>query len=268
MTAGGATALSLAGASSRTLWAAETTAPTIPFYMKGLAMVSFRDPDHLTIALPEAPHHAGTLNVTARAGTITQHALKGDGRLTGSEGANPKPDLRIPSLVDVQELYPGARPRLENSPTVITIPWSAVAAVSEASLSEDRWTFVTRETEEEVITFRPRKVAESLRFDLVSSGVLRVNDGDVSVDLGEVQEISTEFVPTSHDTGGFTDHFAFYMPYVDVGANAPDIKPQQVGASPMPTPTPMPALGHSFAPAGARMWPYSLCFPFKVDPAA
>jgi hypothetical protein len=266
-TAGGATALTLAGSSFRTLWAAETNTPTIPFYVKGLAMVSFDDPDHLTIALPEAPHHGATLLATTRTGTTEEHALRGHGRLIGSAGSNTKPDVRIPSLVDVQELYPGARPKLESSPTIIRIPWTSVGAVSQGDLSEDRWTFVTRDTGEEVITFRPRKVAESLRFDLVSSGVLRMNDGEFSVSLGEVQEVSTEFVPTSHDTGDFTDHFAFYMPYVEVGPNAPEIKPQQVGAPATGSPMPMPTLGHSFAAVGARMWPWSTCFPFRVDPA-
>lgn len=263
MTAGGATALSVLGGRAASLLAREAVSGTTPFFVRGLAMVDFGSADYLTIALPEAPHHAGTVQFTTSGGTAESHAVKGRGRLLGSAGFNPKPDVRVPPLVNVQELYPGASPKLAKSPTIISIPWSAVTGISAETLSEDRWTFVVKDTGEEVITFRPRQVAESLRFDLVSSGVLEMNDGEVSVDLAEVSDVSTEFVPMSDDMGGYTDHFAFYLPYVEIGPNAPEVQPREVGQR-RGRSAPIPALANSFAAAGARVWPYSLCFPFRV----
>jgi len=260
MTAGGATALSVLGGSITSLLAREGASGTTPFYMKGLAMVSFGEPEYLTIALPEAPHHTATLQITTAGGATEAHAIRGHGALAGSPAGRPKPEVRIPSLVDVQELYPGARSRLDKSPTIIRIPWPAVAGIAAETFSEDRWTFVIKETGEEIITFRPRKVAESLRIDLVSSGVLEMNDGKIPVDLASVTEVATEFIPTSHDMGGYTDHFALYLPYVEIAEHAPEIEPKQLGVP--RTQSPMPTMGHSFA--ATRMYPWSICYPFRV----
>jgi hypothetical protein len=87
-----------------------------------------------------------------------------------------------------------------------------------------------------------------------------MNDGKISVDLASGQEVATEFIPTSHDMGSYTDHFAFYLPYVEIGQDAPEMQPKQLGV-PRPQ-SPMPAMGHSFA--AARVWPYTMCFPFRV----
>jgi hypothetical protein len=264
MTTAGATALSVLGGSVTSLFARAAMHGTVPFHVKGLAMMDFSHPEHLTIALPEAPHHAGTVQYTPVNGATEIFPVKGRGAVAGSNGHGPKPDVRVPQLVDVQELYPGARPRLERSPTLISIPWSSVKGISAETLSEDRWTFVNKATGEEVITFRPRQVAETVRFDLVSSGTLRVNDGELAIDLADVRDVSTEFVPTSDEMGGYMSHFAYYLPYVEIGQDAPELEPQPVGFRPTQPATPMPAMGHSFAAAGLRVWPYTSCFPFRV----
>jgi hypothetical protein len=260
MTAGGATALSVLGGSISQLMAREATPGTTPFRVKGLAMLSFADPEYLTIALPEAPHHQATLAVTPNGGESISQRLRGHGVLVGATPTiSTKPNLRVPALVDVQELYPGARPKLDKSPTIISIPWSAVAGIAAETLSEDRWTFVVKETGEEVVTFRPRQVAESVRIDLVSSGVLNIDDGRLAVDLTRVSEVATEFVPMEHEMGGFSDHFGLYMPYVERRTGAPEIEPRVVGARSASVPTP--SFGNSFAP---RLWPYTACYPFRV----
>lgn len=262
-TAGGATALTVLGGSVTSLFARETTPGTVPFHVKGLAMMDFSHPDHLTIALPEAPHHAGTVQYTPAGGLTEIYPVRGRGILAGSNGHEAKPDVKVPQLVDVQELYPGARPRLEKSPTIISIPWASVRGISAETLSDDRWTFVNTATGEEVITFRPRQVAETIRFDLVSSGTLRVNGGEIAIDLADVRDIATEFVPTSDEMGGYMSHFAYYLPYVEIGKDAPEVEPQPVGLR-QTQPAPMPAMGHSFAAPGMRVWPYTSCFPFRV----
>ena len=232
---------------------------TTPFYVRGLAMLSLADPNHLRIALPRAPHHSASLSFVPAGGEPVSTAIHGHGRLIGAAGAGRKPDTRVPALVHMKELYPRASARIEASPTIITIPWPAVAAISADTLSDERWTFVEKATGEEVVTFRPRRLAESVRFDLVSTGILEV--GHTTVDLREVDEVSTDFVPTRHDTGDYTDHFHYYMPYLELEAGAPELEPREVLRR-VRTPTFAPTGGNAFA--AARLWPYNVCFPFAV----
>jgi hypothetical protein len=88
-----------------------------------------------------------------------------------------------------------------------------------------------------------------------------MDDGSVSVNLGDLEEVWTDFVPTRDDMGDFTDHFAHYMPYVEREVGAPELEPKQltgIGRRPRAA---TPALGNSFAP---RLWPYTVCYPFRV----
>lgn len=259
ISAGGATAVSLLSRST-TLFAAEASdEETTPFLVKGLAMLSLGDPDYLRLALPKAPRHVATFSSLPMHGERTSHDIKGHGQVLGSTRGE-KPNLRLPELIHVQELYRDAVSRIDSSPTIISIPWSAVRSVAAETLTEDRWTFVWKESGEEVNTFRPRRIAETMRIDLVSSGVLEMNDGDLSVDLGQVQEVSTDFVPAHEDMGDFTDHFGYYTPYFQT-ANEAEVAPVKVGRQTQRTVTR--ALGNSFA--SARMWPFYVCFPFRVD---
>ncbi len=159
--AGGVSAASILGASP--LLAAEKTTP---FYVRGLAMLSLNDPDYLRIGLPKAPHHRATLSVVPKADDRYAVAISGNGELEGIRAAGGNPDLYLRIVVHVRELYKDAISLIDRSPSMISIPWTAIKSVETHSLSKERWTFVRRETEEEVISFRPRKIADSIKIEL------------------------------------------------------------------------------------------------------
>ena len=258
--AAGTTAVSMFGASS--LLAIEKTLAlekTTPLYVRGLAMLSFGDPQYLRIALPRAPHHAATLVVTPSDGTRVETPIHGHGHLEGIAPGGQKPEIRLPELIHIRELYRDAVAKLDQSPSIISIPWSAVRSVSTNTVSDDRWTFVFKDSGEDVGSFRPRKIAESLKIDLVSTGTLKLNDGALSVPLEGAEEVRTDFTPTSGDMGGFEEHFSLYMPYVETSANAPTVVPKKLGRQTRRTS--IPALGNSFA----RVYPFTACFLVEMD---
>ena len=162
--AGGVSATSILGASP--LLAAEQITP---FYIRGLAMLSLNDPDYLRIGLPEAPHHRATLSVVPKADDRYAVAIRGNGELAGIRAAGGNPDLYLRDVVHVRELYKDAISLIDRSPSMISIPWTAIKSVETHSLSKERWTFVRRETDEEVISFRPRKIADSIKIELLST---------------------------------------------------------------------------------------------------
>jgi hypothetical protein len=253
--AGGAVAISMLPSSS--LLAADQTTP---FYVRGLAMLSLSDPQYLRIALPKAPHHAATLVVTPSGGQPTETRIEGNGRVEGIAAGGIKPDIRLPEVVHIRELYREAVSKLDNSPTVISIPWSAVRSMSTNVVSEDRWTFVFKDTGEEVNSFRPRKIAESIKIDLVSNATLTMNGGKFSVPLAGAEQVWTDFTPTHEMAGGFEDHFGYYMPYVNTAAGAREVAPKELGRQARSVR--MPALANSFA---AKMYPFSACFVVQLD---
>ena len=136
---------------------------------------------------------------------------------------------------------------------MISIPWTAIKSVETHSLSKERWTFVRRETEEEVISFRPRKIADSIKIELLSTGTLTMNDGTISLPLREATEVWTDFVPESDKVGDFTHHFQHYMPYVQT-ASAFEIEPKKVGKS--TGQAQVPAMGNSLT----MVMPWPVCF--------
>ena len=208
-----------------TLFAESTTS----FYVRGLVMLSFRDPEFLQIGFPKAHAHAATLRVFPLEGDEWSTELKGRGNLVG-EFTGSKPEILLPELVSMTELYgQTVRPRIEKSPSLISIPWSAVQSVSTHSLSKSRYTFVRADTREEIHSFRPRRIAESLRIDILSSGTMNINDGKLTLPLNGVSELGTDFVPTRDGTGGFESHFQYYLPYVE--GNDFDVVPKNLSPS-------------------------------------
>ena len=187
-------------------------------------------------------------------------SIKGHGALEGVAVGGPKPNIRLPELVHLREIYRDAVPKLDKSPSIISIPWSAVRSITANTLSEDRWTFVWKDTGKEVVSFRPRKLAESIKIDLASKGFLELNDGKLSIPLETAKEVSTDFVPMSNDMGDYTEHFAHYMPYIETATDARAVVPKRLGR-PATRRTAVPAFGNSFA----RVWPLRICFPFLVD---
>ncbi len=252
--AGGAVAISMLPTSSL-LGADQTT----PFYIRGLAMMSFSDPEYLRIALPKAPHHAATLVVTPTDGPPTQTRIEGNGAVEGIAPGGARPDFRMPELIHIRELYRDAVARLDQSPSIISIPWSGVRSMSTNVVSEDRWTFVFKDTGEEVNSFRPRKIAESIKIDLVSNATLTMNNGKDSIPLAGTEEVWTDFTPSHDEAGGFEDHFGHYMPYVGTDEVA-EVIPKKLGRATQSAR--ISGFGNAFA---ARMWPFPVCFLVQMD---
>lgn len=258
--AAGAAAISTFGPVRR-LEARIVSGPTTPFFVRGLAMLKFNDPNYLQVALPEAPHHAATLITRTPTGGELARKLEGDMVVVGDGAAGTPLDVQLPELIQMRELYKGAVGRFEGSPTRISIPWSAVGGVSTHEVSEDRWTFVWADSGAEVESFRPRKVAESVRIDLVSSSVLSVNDGEFTVPMADLAEAWTDFTPTREGMGDFSDHFAFYMPYVRTAEEIAEVVPKKVGRQARRSGNP--SFGNGFA--ASRIYPFAACFLVEVD---
>ena len=245
---GGVTAVTMLG--NRQLVASEETTP---FYVRGLVMLRFDDPNYLWLAIPEAHGHKATLSIVGNEADRRTLPIKGHGALEGIAPNGQKPDLQLPELLHIREIYRDATPKIDDSPSIISIPWSAIRSVSTNTVSDDRWTFIRTDTGEEVNTVRPRKIAESLKIELVSSGTLKLNNGKASVALSEVQELSTDFIPVRDDIGDFVDHFAHYLPYVET-SEAFHVIPKRLGR-PRRKPTVAP-MGNSYA----TVFPDIICF--------
>ena len=251
---GGAGAASILGSSSLLASSEKTT----PLYVRGLVMLSFSDDNYLRIALPKAHAHKATLTIVPNEGDRRYTEIKGHGALEGVRPDGTKPEVRLPELLHIREIYRDAVPRLEDSQSTISVPWSAVRSITTNTVSKDRWTFIRTDTGEEVHSVRPRKIAESIKIELLSSSTLKLNNGKVSVALGEVEELWTDFVPVGDKVGDFVDHFAHYLPYVETG-NAFPVLPKRLGRARRQTKAP--AVGNSFAMA----FPSPICFLIRLD---
>lgn len=247
---GGATAAAMA-LNTRALAAEPTTA----FHAKGLMIVSFEDPEMLRLGLPKAHAHKATLELVPRQGSSRLTNLKGVYSVQTAAAASGKPDYKIPELIKMQELYGNnIRSRITECPTVISIPYDAIQAITAASTSPTRYTFVRADNGKEIETFRPRKIAETLRIELSSSAVLKLA-GKESVSLDSVKQVNAEYLPEDPaslaNIDAFTAHFPHYNPYLVRPANANfDVLPKNLG------PAPAPRVGKSFMP----FWPYTMCF--------
>jgi hypothetical protein len=247
---GGATAASMA-LNTKALAAEPTTA----FHAKGLMIVSFEDPEMLRLGLPKAHAHKATLELVPRQGSPRLTNLKGIYSVQTATTAYRKPDYTIPELIKMQELYGNnVRSRITDCPTVISIPYAAIRSITAASTSPTRYTFVRADNGKEIETFRPRKIAESLRIELSSGAVLKTA-GKESVSLETVKEVNTEYLPENPASlagiDAFTAHFPHYNPYLVRPASANfDVLPKNLG------PAPAPRVGKGFMP----FWPYYMCF--------
>ena len=250
---GGVSAATILGNRQLLASGAETTS----FYVRGLVMLTFDDPNYLRIVIPEAHGHKATLSIVPNEGDQRTLSIEGHGALEGITPNGQKPDLRLPELLHVREIYRDATPKIDDSPSIISIPWSAIRSVSTNTVSDDRWTFVRTDTGEEVNTVRPRKIAESLKIELVSSGTLKLNNGKASVPLGGAKELWTDFIPVRDDIGDFVDHFEHYMPYVET-SEAFTVIPKRLGR-PRRKAT-VPPMGNSYA----MLFPDPICFLFLL----
>jgi hypothetical protein len=203
-------------------FAAETTTS---FYVKGLIMVSFEDSQVLRLGLPKAPGHKATLALVPQSGSQRSLALKGRYSVATAAKAAGKPEYKIPELVRMQELHgSGIRSRIDECPTVISIPYSAIKSIAAADLTPDRYTFVRSDNGQEIVTFRPRKVADTLRIELSSDAVMQMEGGKSVVAMNTMKEVHTEYSPdapaTQAEVDAFAAHFTHYYDYLDRPAGA------------------------------------------------
>lgn len=227
------------------------------FYAKGLIMVSFEDSRVLRLGFPKAHAHKATLAMVPQTGSQRLVNLNGNYAVETAAIGSGKPDYKIPELIRMQELYGnGIHSRVEQCPTVVSIPYAAIKSITAPETSPTRYTFVRADNGQEIVTFRPRKVAETLKIELLSGTSMKL-DGKTSVALNSMKEVHAEYVPEDGSVvagmDAFTAHFPHYNAYLDRPANANfDVLPKNLGGSPSATPK----VGNNFMP----IWPYYACF--------
>jgi len=143
-------------------------------------------------------------------------------------------------LVRMKEFYgEGVKSRVDKCPSVISIPSNAIRSISTSEVSKARYTFVRADNGEEVNSFRPRQIAETIKIDLSSAGVLKLDDGKVNIPLGTARELRAEYVPEKVDPGSdpYADHFNHYFSYIDRPAALDfDVVPKRITGATAPTP--------------------------------
>lgn len=232
--------------------AAETA--TVPLYVRGLVMISIEDSEYLRLAFPKAAGHKGAITWQPVQGKKQSAAIKGRG-IVQTSATGGRPPIQAPELVRVSELYgDGVRSKFEGCPAVISIPYAAITSFTTHEVTGGRYTFVRADNDQEVATFRPRKIAESIRLELRSDSVLKVNDGKLSLNVGGQKEIWTEFGPTGQMSGEFSEHFVHYLAHL-VRTNEQDyeVVPKKLSGS-----NTTPTVGNQF------MWPITWCDPILV----
>jgi hypothetical protein len=209
---GGAGLVSLAGYHP----AFAATEQTTSLYLGGLIMVSF-EKDSMRIGFPQAPAHKATLKIVPVNGVTRTIPIKGNGLLE-SHGTVTSRKVFAPEAVQASEIYGNdVKARFEKCPSVIEIPYSAIKSITTAKVSKDRWTFVRSDNNQEIDTFRPRQIAESLKIELLSNSVLKLDGGKTTVKLDSTQEMLANYAPAPKDISPnmYADHFVHYMQYIE-----------------------------------------------------
>src|SRR5213083_2269936 len=236
---GGASAISLAVPAFAFTSATDKGAAGItPLYVKGLVMVDLGDPQVIRLGFPKAPGHKATLSIVPQNGSRRTIAIKGNGLVEAQGIVFPEPKIFVPELVRMKEFYgEGVKSRVDKCPSVISIPSNAIRSISTSEVSKARYTFVRADNGEEVTGFRPRQIAETIKIDLSSAGVLKLDDGKVNIPLGTARELRAEYVPERVDPGSdpFADHFNHYFSYIERPAALDfDVVPKRITGATAP----------------------------------
>jgi hypothetical protein len=256
---GSATAISLAVPALASTSVDQTSAGVTSLYVKGLVMIDLGNPEVIRLGFPKAPGHKATLSVVPQNGMKQTLTFKGRGVVDAKPVASADARILVPELIRMKEFYGNdVKSRVDNCPSVISIPRNTVRAVNATELTSARYTFVRSDTGEEVTSFRPRQVADALKIELSSAGTLRLDGGKVNIPLDAARELRVEYTVekrTAEET--FADHFHHYLPYVERPAALDfDVVPRKVGAASSTTPH----VGHHFMMLDAS----SLCSPVAV----
>ena len=257
---GGASALSLAIPALASTSAVDKVATDITsLYVKGLVMVDLGNPDLIRLGFPKAPGHKATLSIVPQTGMKQVLTIKGKGAVESKAIASTDAKIVVPELVRMKEFYGNdVKSHVDLCPAVISIPRNAIRAVSTSEVTPLRWTFVRTDTGEEVTSFRPRQLAKTIKIDLSSAGILKLDSGKINIPLETARELRVEYTQEKVASAQpYADHFHHYFPYVERPAALDfDVVPKRVGAASSPTPH----VGHRFM----MLDNYTVCSPVAV----
>ena len=232
---------------------------TTSLYVKGLVMMSVADPSVVRLGFPKAPGHKATLEVVAQSGSKRLLNFRGTGTVE-SGLAFSNTTIKVPELVSMKEFYgKNYRSLIAECPTLITIPRNAIQSITTANVSDERYTFVRADNGQEVDTFRRRQIAETIKIDLSSSAVLKLDNGKLSIPLNGARELHADYSPAemASNDGGYAEHFQHYFTYIERPAAADfDVVPKKLGANSSPTPR----VGNSFA----MYYPWTFCYMVEI----
>jgi len=238
---GGASAVSMMSISAFASTSADNSPADITsLYVRGLVLLDLGNSDLIRLGFPKAPGHKATLSIVPRDGTRRTIAIKGNGSIEAQGIASTEPKIFVPELVRMKEFYgEGVRSRVDKCPSVISIPSSAIRSITTSELSKARYTFVRADNGQEVTSFRPRQVAETIKIDLSSAGILRLDDGKVNIPLDTARELRAEYAPEKVESGfdPYTDHFGHYFSYIErPPALDFDVVPRKISGTTAATP--------------------------------
>lgn len=242
---GGATAITMAIPAFASTSGDNTASNVTDLYVKGLVMVDVSDPDVVRLGFPKAPGHKATLSVLSLNGTRQIHTIKGKGAVQAKPIAAADGKLVVPELIRMKEFYgEEVKSHIDKCPSVISIPRTAIRSIQATELTQARYTFVRADNGEEVVSFRPRQVADAIKVELSSAGKITLDDGNVTIPLDTTRELRVEYTAEKvASTDPFADHFHHYFPYIERPAALDfDVVPRKVGAASSPTPH----AGHQF----------------------
>jgi hypothetical protein len=233
---GGAAAMSLTLPALATT-SLDGTASVTSFYVKGLVMVDLGDPSVVRLGFPKAPGHKATLAVVPQNGAKQLLPIKGRGVVEAKPISSADAKLAVPELIRMKEFYgENVKSRVDQCPGVITIPRNTIRSVQATELTKSRYTFVRTDTGDEVSSFRPRQVADAIKFELSSAGALKLDGGKV-IPLDNTRELRVEYTAERTTADPFADHFHHYFPYIERPAALDfDVVPRKTGAASSPTP--------------------------------
>jgi hypothetical protein len=243
---GGVSAASLIGASAFASAAVDKAATdVVSLYVKGLVMLDLGNPDLIRIGFPKAPGHKATLSILPQTGARRIIAIRGNGSVE-AHGLSTDPKIFIPEVVRMKEFYGNSvKSHVDKCPSVLSIPSNAIRSITTSEVSQARYTFVRADNGEEVNSFRPRQIAETIKIDLSSSGVLKLDDGKLNIPLETARELRVDYAPERVDAGfdAYADHFGHYFSYIERPAALDfDVIPKKVGGGSSSTPN----VGHRF----------------------
>ena len=232
------TAIGVLAALSFTSWKllaqpGATTSPAV--FVRGLLMLQLEQQDGLHIILPDAAGHKATITFVMNDGKRFAVPLKGHSTMQTSQPEGSPAVVKVPELVRLKEVSgTGITPLVERAPNQVSIPWSSIRSVTAEEVSPSRFTFFRKDNGEEIETFRPRNIAETIRIQLTSIGQLDFKPLKSDIDVEKVKEIWIEQVPKNLDSADmYRDHFHHYLHYVErpAGQNF-EVEPRKLsGAS-------------------------------------